>query len=84
MSLDKSIKYCKEHRKQYMGAQSVDPTCRPNGGCHICANDRLFSLKRERFRKQDELVEWNNTLLNDQREDPLDLDLEKEIFGEDS
>lgn len=47
MSLDKSIKSGKEHRKQYRGGKLVDCQCRNHGSCHWCRMNRLFkNLKR--------------------------------------
>ena len=46
MSLDKAIKYGKEKRKQYTGAQAVDRTCRNHGSCDWCKNNRLYQQLR--------------------------------------
>jgi hypothetical protein len=46
MSLDKSIKHGKETRKPYYTAGRFDPTCRPNGGCPYCKNNRLHKKKK--------------------------------------
>lgn len=46
MSLDKAIKYNKEHRKIYRGAKSVDSTCRNHGGCPWCEENRTYKNKK--------------------------------------
>lgn len=46
MSLDKAIKYNKEHRKIYRGAKSVDSTCRNHGGCPWCEENRTYKSKK--------------------------------------
>lgn len=47
MSLDKAIKYGKEHRKPYYGAKAVDSNCRNHGGCPYCFNNRVYQKKKE-------------------------------------
>jgi hypothetical protein len=47
MSLDKAIKYGKEHRKEYRGGKVFDRNCRNHGTCSWCRENRLFkSFKR--------------------------------------
>lgn len=65
MSLDKAIKYCKEHRKQYFGAGAWDATCRPNGGCPWCEDNRTHQDKKARGAADEQLKNWeteNNEL----------------------
>lgn len=45
MSLDKAIRYGKEHRRPYTGSKAIDGTCRNHGGCPWCEENR-----RHRFR----------------------------------
>jgi hypothetical protein len=50
MSLEKAIKYGKEHRKQYYGSKSFDKTCRcgksnPNP-CPWCLSDKKINFSR--------------------------------------
>lgn len=47
MSLDKSIEHGKEKRKPYYKAGRFDPTCRPNGGCPYCKNNREHKHKKK-------------------------------------
>ena len=47
MSLDKSIKSGKEHRKPYKGAKAIDCTCRNHGGCPYCESNRLYKFKKQ-------------------------------------
>lgn len=50
MSLDKAIKYGKEHRKPYFGSKSIDGTCRNHGGCPWCERNRLYkNIKRIQY-----------------------------------
>jgi len=42
MSLDKAIKYGKEHRKEYFDSRGVDPFCRNHGKCIWCRDNRTF------------------------------------------
>lgn len=56
MSLDKAIKYGKEHRRGYKERGKPgewDRTCRPNGGCPYCERSRL--LWRAKFRELNKL-----------------------------
>ena len=43
MSLDKAIKYGKEHRKPYRGSKAFDKSCRNHGGCPYCEANRMHS-----------------------------------------
>jgi hypothetical protein len=45
MSLDKSIKSGKEHRKPYRKAKAVDSLCRNNKSCSHCMENRLHKFK---------------------------------------
>ena len=47
MSLDKSIDSGKEKRKHYKGAKAVDRTCRNNGSCNWCRNNRLYKYRKK-------------------------------------
>lgn len=46
MSLDKSIKSGKEHRKQYRGSKSFDRSCRCHGGCKWCEGNRTYKNRK--------------------------------------
>ena len=50
MALDKAVKHGKEFRKSFRKAQAVDCTCRNNGSCPHCRNNRLhkFIVKEEK------------------------------------
>lgn len=45
MSLNKAIKYGKEHRKPYKGAKAVSYKCENHGGCIWCLRNRTHSNK---------------------------------------
>lgn len=42
MSLDKAIKYGKEHRKIYYGLKAIDSSCRCHGSCSYCLSNRMY------------------------------------------
>jgi len=46
MSLDKAIKYGKEHRKPYYRSEQFDTSCRPHGDCPWSRGNRLHKHKR--------------------------------------
>lgn len=50
MSLDKAIKYGKEHRKPYRRAKAVDSSCRNHGSCPYCERNRLAKQRKEKER----------------------------------
>lgn len=54
MSLDKSIKYGKEHRKPYYKSAAFDKSCRPRGGCSWCKENRLRYKKIARYNTKDQ------------------------------
>jgi len=45
MSLDKAIKYGKEHRKQYTGSKVYFTSCRNHGNCPWCEEDRKHKFR---------------------------------------
>ena len=47
MSLDKAIEHGKEKRKPYYRSGRFDPTCRPNGSCPYCQNNRMHRHKKK-------------------------------------
>lgn len=55
MSLDKAIKYGKEHRKPYYGAKSVSCACRNNGSCDYCRSNRMIQTMKERAKTKAKL-----------------------------
>lgn len=55
MSLDKSIKSGKEHRKRYSGAKAIDKTCRNHGSCPVCRDDRLYRFKKKEIAAKSEI-----------------------------
>ena len=57
MTLNKSIKSGKEHRKEYHGAKAVDPACRNHGGCPFCESGRLHKRKSIKEKIKDEMKE---------------------------
>ena len=59
MSLDKSIKYGKEHRKTYRGSKAIDCTCRNHGGCDWCRENRLIRALKEEEKTNVDLEEYS-------------------------
>ena len=53
VSLDKAIKYGKEHRTPYRGAKAIDKTCRNHGSCPWCERNRRYKRYKE-IKKGDE------------------------------
>lgn len=47
MSLDKSIKHGKAHRKPYHGSKRWDKGCRPGGSCGWCLSNRMAKHQRQ-------------------------------------
>lgn len=45
MSLDKAIKFGKEHRKPYTGSKAIDSTCRNHGSCPYCEENRKYKFR---------------------------------------
>lgn len=46
MSLEKSIKNGREHRKPYRKPKVYDKTCRNHGTCVWCRNNRTHSMRK--------------------------------------
>lgn len=67
MSLDKAIKYGKEHRKPYYRyCEQIDPSCRNHGSCPWCEENRKYkNLKREQkaMAQLEELMKENVDVL---------------------
>lgn len=53
MSLDKAIKYKKEHRKPYRKAKAVDATCRNHGSCKWCEENRTYKNRKRLMMMKD-------------------------------
>lgn len=45
MSLDKAIKYGKEHRKPYHGGKAFARSCCNHGSCPFCTGNRLHKFR---------------------------------------
>jgi len=67
MSLEKSIKYGKEHRKPYYGSKAFDKSCRNHGSCPYCQGSRQH------------VVQKNDPLRNGEWPDIDDVILEEEL-----
>jgi hypothetical protein len=59
MSLEKAIKHGKEKRKPYYRSGKFDPTCRPNGGCPWCQNNRAHKKRKKEGACQAQLKDYN-------------------------
>lgn len=60
MSLIKAIDSGKEHRKQYRGAKRYDKTCRNNGSCPYCQENRTYQSRKLKEKIVSELKESKN------------------------
>jgi hypothetical protein len=59
MSMDKAIKYGREHRKPYYKyCEQIDKSCRCHGGCLFCLGNRMYQLKKENEKTLDKLKEF--------------------------
>lgn len=58
MLLDKAIRYGKEHRKPYYDSRRFDYTCRNNGKCSYCVNNRTHSNRRREDQAREESLDW--------------------------
>lgn len=68
MSLDKSIEYGKEHRKPYHGAKAVDSTCRNNGGCPWCEENRLYKYRCKELAVKQQMDEFYRNCRDERRD----------------
>ena len=57
MGLDKAIIYGKEKRKPYTGDKAIDRTCRNNGTCGWCKENRLYQRNKAEAAAKQELKE---------------------------
>ena len=69
MSLEKSIKHYKERRKQYRGSSLFDRSCRPNGGCGWCEQNRTFQDKKARTVADEQVKELTRDDNDDHKRD---------------
>lgn len=46
MSLDKGIRYGKEHRKPYRGCKALDLICRNHGTCPWCQGNIKYKKRK--------------------------------------
>ena len=63
--LNKAIESGKEHRKQYTGAARYIRSCRCNGGCGYCEDNRKYTTNRN--------IEKTDDIINEQLES-IDID----------
>ena len=57
MSLDKAIKYGKEHRKPYTDSRAYVHSCRNHGTCSWCQGNRLFKWRDKHPQTLEEAIE---------------------------
>lgn len=57
MSLDKAIKYGKEHRKQYFGSERYFGSCRNHGSCPFCQGNRLHKFRDKHPETMEEAID---------------------------
>jgi len=63
MSLDKAIQHGKEKRKPYYRSGKFDLTCRPNGSCPYCQNNRKHKHKKKECACKAQEEEYNKPQL---------------------
>lgn len=66
MSLDKAIQHGKEHRKPYYRSGKFDLTCRPNGGCPYCENNRMHKHKKKKCACKAQEEEYTKPQIDEQ------------------
>lgn len=59
MSLEKSIYHSKEHRKPYYKSERFDRTCRPNGSCSYCQENRFHKIFVQALNAEDTRYDCN-------------------------
>lgn len=57
MSLDKAIKYGKEHRKEYTGGKAFARSCRNHGTCSFCEGNRRHKFRDKHPPIEDDYVD---------------------------
>lgn len=62
MSLDKAIKYGKEHRKPYYGSKAIDKTCRNHGSCPWCEENRKHKFRDKHPPEKQDYCEKDETV----------------------
>lgn len=62
MSLDKSIRFGKEHRRPYRGAKAVDCSCRNHGSCSWCRLNRTHKNDKRETAAVQEMEEYTEEL----------------------
>lgn len=58
MSLDKAIKFGKEHRRPYYGSKVFCGSCRNHGGCPWCEENRKYKFLKKEQKMLDKLKEF--------------------------
>lgn len=64
MSLNKAIKYGKDHRKPYRKSKAFDRSCRNHGSCSFCEENRTFKIKKslDSAIEQENEIRFQNSL----------------------
>ena len=60
MGLEKAIEHGKEHRKPYKGSKAIDCTCRNNGSCDWCRENRLYQQLKAEEAAEQAIEEYEN------------------------
>jgi hypothetical protein len=58
MSFDPEYENRKDHRKPYYDSRDFDRSCRSNGGCPWCKENRLHANKLRAQEAEDEIEEY--------------------------
>ena len=65
MSLDKAIKYGKEHRKPYKGSKVYFGSCRNHGTCSFCQGNRLHKFRDKHPETMEEAIDEITVVLRE-------------------
>ena len=55
MSMNKAIRYGKEHRKEYRGSKAIAKSCRCHGACPFCYGNRMHAAAKRKAAQNDRL-----------------------------
>ena len=57
MSLEKGIRFGKEHRRPYWDSRALNKTCRCHGSCPYCSKNRKYKHNKKFQKMLDRLKE---------------------------
>jgi len=63
MSMEKGIRYGKEHRKPYYGSKCIDPTCRNHGSCKRCYMNHMYKFIKRTNQMKKEIRDFERGMI---------------------